>query len=196
MLLGASPVQDFTVRNAGTHDLQVDSIALVEGDPALFALAGPDSATTIAPGDSIIVSVTFAPVVTGEQSAKLRVTSNDLDDPELDVDLSGAGVVPVMTVTPDSHDFGTVTVSLSETVTLQIANDGGAPPVVFSFIAFPGEAARRTVYASAAETEPRLAGLTCRLCDRQACPHRSHPPVTRPAAIQDYSIGLSDHELA
>ncbi len=76
------------------------------------------------------------------------------------------------------------------------ANDGGAPPLVLSFIAFPEDAARETVYAAATDGTPRPAGLTCRLCDRQACPHRSHPPVARPAAFQDYSVGLSDHELA
>ena len=76
------------------------------------------------------------------------------------------------------------------------ANDGGAAPRILSFVAFPEEAARQTVYATMLDGEPRPTGLTCRLCERQACPHRSHPPVTRPAAFQDYSVGLSDRELA
>ncbi len=76
------------------------------------------------------------------------------------------------------------------------ANDGGTAPLVLSFIAVPQDAARETVYSPSQDREPRPVGLTCRLCERQACPHRSHPPATRPAAFRDYAVGLSDHELA
>lgn len=92
----------------------------------------------------------------------------------------------------EGSDFVIVAVAESGLV----ANDGGAAPIIFSFIGYPEEAARQTVYAAALDREPRPAGLTCRLCERQACPCRSHPPVTRPAAFQDFSVGLSDHELA
>ena len=43
---------------------------------------------------------------------------------------------------------------------------------------------------------PAPAGLTCRLCERAACPVRSHPPVTRPSALQDYVAGFSAFDLA
>ncbi len=74
------------------------------------------------------------------------------------------------------------------------ANDGGSAAVTLTFIGLPDEAARETVYHT--DAEPRPVGLTCRLCERQGCPHRSHPPATRPAAFQDFIVGLSDHELA
>jgi len=76
------------------------------------------------------------------------------------------------------------------------ANDGGPPPVIRSFIGMDEAAARQSVYGFGQEAEPRPIGMTCRLCERQACPHRSHPPATRPAAYQDFVVGLSDHELA
>jgi predicted transcriptional regulator/transcriptional regulator with XRE-family HTH domain len=75
------------------------------------------------------------------------------------------------------------------------ANDGGAPAVTLTFIGLPEEAVRDTVYQTTG-VEARPVGLTCRLCERQACPHRSHPPATRPAAFHDFIVGLSDHELA
>ncbi|HMB48310.1 MAG TPA: short-chain fatty acyl-CoA regulator family protein [Afifellaceae bacterium] len=76
------------------------------------------------------------------------------------------------------------------------ANDGGPPPVVRSFIGMTEAAARQTVYRLESDREPRPVGVTCRVCERQACPHRSHPPATRPAAFHDFVVGLSDHELA
>lgn len=80
------------------------------------------------------------------------------------------------------------------------ANDGGLPPLVYGMIGMDESAARQTVYGGERQDgqggEPRPVGLTCRLCERMACPHRSHPPATRPAAFQEFVVGLSDHELA
>jgi predicted transcriptional regulator/transcriptional regulator with XRE-family HTH domain len=75
------------------------------------------------------------------------------------------------------------------------ANDGGPPPLIRSFVGMDEAAARDSVYGFREDIEPRPVGTTCRLCERQACPHRSHPPATRPAAFHDFVVGLSDHEL-
>jgi predicted transcriptional regulator len=80
------------------------------------------------------------------------------------------------------------------------ANDSGPPPVTYTMIGMDEAVARQTVYGGEQQGgrggEPRPAGLTCRLCERPACPHRSHPPATRPAAFREFVVGLSDHELA
>jgi hypothetical protein len=39
-------------------------------------------------------------------------------------------------------------------------------------------------------------GVTCRLCERFDCAHRVHPPVSRPAALQENVVGPSDFELS
>jgi predicted transcriptional regulator len=35
----------------------------------------------------------------------------------------------------------------------------------------------------------RPIGVACRLCEREDCAHRIQPPVTRPAAFQDFVVG-------
>ena len=101
-------------------------------------------------------------------------------------------VISAPVVLPDGALF-TVVATAEEGLA---ANDRGPAPVTYTMIGMDEAAARQTVYGVENSGEPRPAGLTCRLCERPACPHRSHPPATRPAAFREFVVGLSDHELA
>ena len=52
--------------------------------------------------------------------------------------------------------------------------------------------AEATVYASsAAGRQPIEIGLACRLCERQGCPVRAEPAVTRPAGMDEWTVGAT-----
>lgn len=42
---------------------------------------------------------------------------------------------------------------------------------------------------------PRPVGVTCRLCERNDCAHRLHPPVTQTSGFHDHVVGPADFEL-
>lgn len=52
-----------------------------------------------------------------------------------------------------------------------------------------------TISDEADEKLPIAAGLTCRLCEKEACPARLHPPAAKPSALQDYVMGFSPFDL-
>ena len=83
-----SSVDTFTIYSLGTGTLKVDSMLT----PAGFT-TDVDTAT-LPPGDSIVVTVTFAPIDTGFYDGQIKVFSNDPDPAEVPtiVDVSGRGI--------------------------------------------------------------------------------------------------------
>ncbi len=86
-----SVTNSFTVRNVGNQNLAVAGATIVGPDAADFGIVAGGGAVTIAPGGSEAVDVDFAPLTAGPKSATLRITSDDPDDPVVDVPLSGTG---------------------------------------------------------------------------------------------------------
>ena len=56
---GASDARSVTISNTGTSNLVITSITLVGGGP--FAIGAPALPATLAPGNTVAVSVTFNP---------------------------------------------------------------------------------------------------------------------------------------
>lgn len=77
-----------TVRNVGDDDLVVDAIS-IGGDAAVFSHDG--AAFTLAAGASREVEVSFAPSEWVPYAASLVVSSNDPDEGEVEVSLTGTG---------------------------------------------------------------------------------------------------------
>lgn len=83
---GASETWMLTISNTGNIDLEVTDISSDEPD---FT---PDPTfLTVPPGNSQDVTVTFTPSQVGHMSGALTVTSNDLDEPAVNISLSGTG---------------------------------------------------------------------------------------------------------
>lgn len=91
---GRDEVQEVTILNYGaTTPLHVDSIAFAPGAPATLSVDGPSAPLDLAPGESIVLAVTFTPTSTALVSTALRIVSNDPETPTLDVPISGIGFV-------------------------------------------------------------------------------------------------------
>ncbi|NUO83155.1 choice-of-anchor D domain-containing protein, partial [candidate division KSB1 bacterium] len=99
----------YWIKNTGTCDLKISELLT----NAPFAVADPTMPQTIKPGDSLRVTLVFTPLAAGSFGDTLRVFSNDPDSSEnpFKVVLRGEGVTqPDIAVSPDTLDFGAVTI--------------------------------------------------------------------------------------
>jgi len=81
-----------TMNNAGAADLIVSNVQIVGANAAMFQVTNWTGARTIAPGASSSLSIVFRPTSRGLKSAMLRITTDDLDTPIVEVPLSGYGI--------------------------------------------------------------------------------------------------------
>ncbi|MFK8016389.1 MAG: choice-of-anchor D domain-containing protein [Gammaproteobacteria bacterium] len=136
--LDQSATASFMVISSGSSDVTVASIALSGDGAAQFAITDEDcTANALASMDVCNVEVTFAPATAGDKSAIVTVTSNDVDEPEQTVMLTGfvfAGSRPDFSVPELEVGSSTapVTVGNSGTTELSITNTGTDPLMVVS----------------------------------------------------------------
>jgi hypothetical protein len=118
-----SPPQAVTLTNSGTAALTIGSFAFAGSNAADFAQSNT-CGSSVAAGASCTINVTFTPPASGAQTATLNITDNASGSPQK-VQLSGQGTV--MSVTPSSLNFGTVSVgSSSAPQTVSITNTGSS----------------------------------------------------------------------
>ena len=120
-LVGQATIHAVTFHNVGDAPYPVDSVS-VGGPP--FSLSGaPPGGSSIGPGQSITVTVTFAPTAVGTFQDNLTLASS-----------AGAVVVPLsgtavdagrLDVNPLELDFGVVQVGQSTTKSFTVSNGGG-----------------------------------------------------------------------
>jgi len=77
----------FVIKNTGNADLTVNGIS---SDNGVFTVGGTTSGT-VAPGDSLSFTVTFAPDTVGTLSAVISVENNDADENPYDFTVQGTG---------------------------------------------------------------------------------------------------------
>lgn len=125
--VGMSSTLDVTINNTGDAAL---SISNVEVSGAGFSLASLVP-TTVAAGGSETVTVRFEPASAGAASGTLTISSDDADEPSVQVSLSGTGEDPVtpepeIDVDPLAVEFGTVQTGMTEQMMVTISNTGDA----------------------------------------------------------------------
>lgn len=82
-----------TISNMGNSDLTINSIDFTPDSNSCFAItSSPTLPFTIAPEDSNNVEITFEPTTENIFNATLEISSDDTDEPIVEVDLVGAGV--------------------------------------------------------------------------------------------------------
>jgi len=125
---GTPKTLPLTITNSGGLPLLVSNLGSTDSH-FTFAPVGPFN---IAPGASVVVSVTFSPNAEASFSGNLNMTTNDLAHPSPSVALSGVGALPHIKVSPTSLNAGSVPVCLSGTVPFTIQNTGGLTLTVSS----------------------------------------------------------------
>ncbi len=112
------------VYNTGATDTHVTGVTSPTGS---FSLSGPPAiGTTIHPGASTTIGVTFAPVAVGAESGSFVVSSST---GSVTVALSGTAVQgqSEMSLTPTTIDFGEVPVGLTLSSSFVVSNIGNLP---------------------------------------------------------------------
>jgi len=129
---GTVAEQDVVISNVGSADLDISRIRFVPENTIDFTvvsqLPDPETVTTLAPEESITVTIEYAPDddLDSVDRAHLLINSNDGSgvEGERDVLVEGNGAGPVLEVEPAIVDFGAVEKNVTETRTLIARNIG------------------------------------------------------------------------
>jgi hypothetical protein len=112
-----------TLTNTGGANLIISLIS-VSGGP--FGVSGITTPSSIVPGGSATMNVSFTPTTAGNDSGSVSVTSNDPNSPTTTVTLTGTAtsstVAPTITTQPVSQ-----TVASGQTATFGVVAGGTAP---------------------------------------------------------------------
>ena len=126
---GQSGSQTLIVTNDGDYALTVSGVEL-SGDDAAQYSTDWNGEQTLAIGASYYVEVTFEPEERGDQTATLTVSSNDPENQEVEIGLTGFGLEIVIEVSPDAIEFGEVRIGNELRREIQISNTGNAPLII------------------------------------------------------------------
>jgi iron transport multicopper oxidase len=148
-----------TFRNVGGAPLTINAVKLPS---APFTASGvPEAGSTIAPGGSVTISLTFEPTATGNFSDQIAMETTGGN---VAIGLSGsAGTAGVLKIENESNEYGPVAIGTTATRTFTVTNTGGTnvnitkskPPSGGEFTAtstlaegttvLPGETVKETV---------------------------------------------------
>ena len=121
-LVGSSASQAFTLKNTGTGNVNISQVTSIGGG---FKVTGFSGAVTLAAGQSLPLTASFAPATAGAVVGTISVVSTATNSPAT-ISLSGTGVQPQISVSPSSVSFGNIIVGARGAQTLTIRNTGTA----------------------------------------------------------------------
>ncbi|HKW62503.1 MAG TPA: choice-of-anchor D domain-containing protein [Candidatus Acidoferrum sp.] len=131
-----SAPQTVTLTNTGGSPLSITGIGIAGPNGGDFAQTN-DCGTSVAAGASCGFSVTFTPTASGNRSASVSITDNAGGSPQ-QVNLTGTGLGPMVTLTPSSLSFAKRRVgTISKAKAVQLNNTGNAT-LTISGIAITG----------------------------------------------------------
>jgi hypothetical protein len=118
---GSSTTQNVQLSNTGNASVTVTQVAATGTGISVGGLGTP---VTLAPSQSVTLSVTFAPTTAGATAGSVTVTNNDGVSAVAAV--TGTQVQPGLSLTPASASFGSVVTGNTNSQTVQIKNSGTA----------------------------------------------------------------------
>ena len=91
VFIGTDSSLDVSIRNTGTEELTIRDIE-VSTNPAFSLTDAPLTPAMLGPGEQMIVTVTYAPQEDDLSDGALQILSDDEDESELNVALTGSGL--------------------------------------------------------------------------------------------------------
>jgi hypothetical protein len=128
---GLEATEIVVVTNQGTADLHISDI-YINDDASPFNV-NVISSPLIPPGGEAQFTVTFSPDTAADNLGLVYIDSDDPDLPTAQVELNGVGVAPVIEITPNTYDFGTLYIGCEQEQGLSIKNTGSADLIVSNF---------------------------------------------------------------
>jgi probable HAF family extracellular repeat protein len=129
-----SPAKTVTLKNTGTATLTIVAVAITGTDAGDFAQTHT-CGSSLAPGASCGIRVTFKPSASGTRTADLSVTDNAAGTPQ-HVPLSGIGTTAKLS--PASLSFGTVAIGTASPVKTITLTNVGTTTLTITAIAITG----------------------------------------------------------
>jgi len=117
-----------TITNEGRGDLHLGQLYL-EDTTGPYSWSNL-SAILVQPGGEATFTVAFDPNTAGEVTNTVYIESDDPDEPLVEVDLVGNGIAPVIQLSPEEYDFGTLYIGCDSDQTFEIENVGTAELIV------------------------------------------------------------------
>ena len=116
---GSSSAKSVTLTNGGNANVTISQISVSAKDVTASGITTP---TTLAPGQTAGMSLTFSP--TAAETVTGNVTVTNAQGSSAVIPVSGTGVQAAMSLTPASVSFGNVTVGSPNSQTIQLSNTG------------------------------------------------------------------------
>src|SRR5256885_7200427 len=118
---GSNSTQKVQLSNSGNSSVTVTQVAASGAGISVSGLATP---VTLAPSQTVALSVTFAPTSAGTTTGSVTVTNNE--GVNAIVAVTGTQTQPGLSLTPTSASFGSVVTGNTNSQTIQIKNSGTA----------------------------------------------------------------------
>ncbi|MHB8644169.1 MAG: choice-of-anchor D domain-containing protein [Thermomicrobiales bacterium] len=125
-----------TVSNPGTAALTISQVS-ISGEFALDTLTNSTCGTTVAPGASCTLSISFSPTATGTRSGTLQITDN-VSGTTPAVTLTGTGTRPAIAFAPAAIACPDTIVASRTICSTTVTNTGTAPMTMSSAITAGG----------------------------------------------------------
>jgi hypothetical protein len=123
VILGRQATVELAIFNDGIGDLSIDSVELDSLSSPEFSLVG-DTPIVVERGEYGGPSIRYVPSGVGQDLGRVVITSNDPDQPELELALSAFGVEPLVDVDPGTLWYGIVPSGESRTLSVSVAARG------------------------------------------------------------------------
>jgi len=124
----------FTITNTGDDDLVITSPVLISGNDRFELLQEGEDEIVIPGGEMIQVDISYTPETYESSGGYVDFQTNDEDETSIVVTLEGYGDAPVMTVYPESVDYGLISIGCDNEERITITNDGNLPLEISSVI--------------------------------------------------------------
>ncbi len=110
IIVNGSGSLEITASNTGSSQLIIQSITMAGINKNEFKIIPAFITDSLSPGAAVNLTVNFNPVSSGNKSALMIFNSNAINSPDT-VRLLGKALAPVLSFSPDSLDFGSITIN-------------------------------------------------------------------------------------
>ena len=151
VIFGTSATATVHVRNVGDAALNITDLSVGSADVSFTSLS-----PVLQPEEAVDTVLTWTPTGPGDLNDSLEVSSNDPDDPVVQVALTGIMTGGDLQITPATYDFGTLTVGETATMSIQVANVGVGPITISDWTYDSADADLRVLDAGGLATMPAV----------------------------------------
>jgi len=123
---------NFAVINAGDEDLIISHPELTSNNNNFSLDLGLQENYTLAPGETQEFNVYYSPETYESGEAIINIVSNDEDENQKELPVSGFGDAPVMSVAPEIFDYGQISIGCDNEEKVTIRNNGNLPLIINS----------------------------------------------------------------